>query len=335
MAWTMLLYLFLIVLAGSLLGVRVVLALAHRKGWLAHPNARSSHAIPTPHGAGAGILVFLLPVWIWAAQATWMGPVVTWVVPGCALFLAAISFIDDLRPMGPQWRFLAQVLVVAVTLAAMPAEIIFFGDLLAGPVERIIVAIAWLWFINLFNFMDGIDGLTGVETVSIGLGGAMVAFLAGNNGLPPFALLLASGALGFLWWNWHPARIFMGDVGSVPLGYLLGWLLLSLMASGQWAAALILPLYYLADATLTLLRRMMRGETVWLAHRSHFYQMAVKGGLSHSRVSSLVAIVNIGLVGLAVLSLHAPPVLALGGAVALVGGLLAYFGTRRAEGLPE
>ena len=149
--------------------------------------------------------------------------------------------------------------------------------------------------------MDGIDGLAGVETACVGIGIALVAVATGLAApFGAFGLTIAAAALGFLWWNWHPARIFLGDVGSVPLGFLLGWLLLGLAQNGQWAAALILPLYYLGDATITLLRRGLKGEKVWQAHRLHFYQHAVKTGLDHGQVVRHVLFVDLLLVALAV-----------------------------------
>src|SRR3546814_9909535 len=127
---------------------------------------------------------------------------------------------------------------------------------------------------------------------------------------PPAALFLgasiAAAAAGFLWWNWHPAKVFLGDVGSVPLGFMLGWLLLGLAAAGHWAPALILPLYYLADATITLACRALRRERVWRAHREHFYQRAVQRGRSHATVSRAVFGVNACLAALALASLTAP-----------------------------
>jgi UDP-N-acetylmuramyl pentapeptide phosphotransferase/UDP-N-acetylglucosamine-1-phosphate transferase len=114
-----------------------------------------------------------------------------------------------------------------------------------------------------------------------------------------FGAAAAAAALAFLRWNWQPARLFMGDVGSVPLGYLLGWLLLTLAGSGYWAQALILPLYFLADASWTLLRRLARGEKIWRPHREHFYQRAVQAGRSHAEVALRVMSADIVLIGAA------------------------------------
>ncbi len=181
--------------------------------------------------------------------------------------------------------------------------------------------------------MDGIDGIAGVETASLGLG---VALVAATAGLSPvfltFGLVLFGAALGFLWWNWHPARIFLGDVGSVPLGFLLGWLLLSLAAKGQWAAALILPLYYLADTSLTLTKRCLKGEKIWQAHREHFYQLAVKRGLSHAQVVGHVLGINVLLVVLAVMAAGGLTGVAVAGALVAVAWLLFILGGGRRAG---
>ncbi len=146
-----------------------------------------------------------------------------------------------------------------------------------------------------------------------------------------YGLALLAGALGFLWWNWHPARIFLGDVGSVPLGFLIGWLLLVLAKNGHWQAALILPLYYLADATITLIRRALRGEKVWQAHREHFYQQAVRRGLSHADVVRHVLALNLVLVLLAVAATWGWGWVSLIGAVIAVSWLLFFLGGGNAE----
>ncbi|MGO8920928.1 MAG: glycosyl transferase, partial [Stellaceae bacterium] len=169
----------------------------------------------------------------------------------------------------------------------------------------------------------GLDGITGIETVALGLGLVLVAALAGpgDDGSAGLALCAAAGALGFLRWNWHPAEIFLGDVGSVPLGYLLGALLLALAARGLWAPALILPLYYLADASLTLAGRILRGERFWQAHRQHFYQRALGGRDDHAAVARLVLAGDAALIACALLAIDRPWT-GLAAAVVVVAGLL-------------
>lgn len=324
--------LFIAVAAVSAALVRLSRHLLLRHEVLDRPNARSSHDTPTPRGGGLGLLVVLLPVWV-ACSAMVPATVpgyfqAIWLIPLAALLLMVVSLVDDIRTLAPGPRLAAQFICVLGGAFLIPGPV--FQGLLPGPVDTLVAAIGWVWFINLFNFMDGIDGISGVEAIAIGLGIALIG-VATNNALDLLhvqALVVAAAAAGFLIWNWHPARIFLGDSGSIPLGYLLGWLLLSLAASGAWHAAAILPLYYLADATITLFRRIARGEKPWEAHRDHFYQAAIKRGLPHSRVSSAIAFVNTLLVGLAIAAVALGPGLpawaALLAAALLVAGLLIW-----------
>ena len=299
MGWVAHALAFGIVFGCSLLGTGLVRRILLARGILDHPNQRSSHRTPTARGGGIAVLGAIIPAWVVAA---WVlgGSVGHPVVLSAAAVLAALYWLDDLRGVPIPWRLGFQAAAVAVVLAYAPDDWVYFTRLVPPVVDALFAGLLWIWFINLFNFMDGIDGISGVEATCIGLGVASSAWIAGVDGpLTLFGLTAAAAALGFLWWNWHPARIFLGDVGSAGLGFLLGWLLLSLAAAGQWAAALILPAYYLADATLTLLKRLVRGERVWRAHREHFYQQAVHRGASHGRVAGAVLLADLALVGLA------------------------------------
>ena len=212
-------------------------------------------------------------------------------------------------------------------MALLFSENLFSGGLLPPGLDMVAAGLLWVWFINLFNFMDGIDGIAGVEAASIGVGIALVSVAAGlSDVFGTFGLAIAAASLGFLIWNWHPAKIFLGDIGSVPLGFMLGGLLLWLAANGQWAAALILPLYYLADSTITLLKRFVRGEKVWQAHRQHFYQQALAHGLSHDHVVRHVLFVDLVLIALAVAAARGWVGAALISAPILVLWLLVYLG---------
>ena len=301
---------------------------------LDQPNERSSHAVPTPRGGGIAVVAALLLVGGGIAYASASGAVVG--VLGLAALLAAVSWLDDLHTLPPAPRLLAQVAAVALGLTALPGDGLVFQGLLPLWLDLLLAGLVWVWFINLYNFMDGIDGITGIETATIGGGLVLVA-------ATPFGALGATAlgaALGFLVWNKPPARLFLGDVGSVPLGFVLGWLLLSLAAQGQWAAALLLPLYYLADATLTLVKRLLRREAVWQAHRSHFYQQAVRAleGPDHDRrapahwhVDGAIALCNLLLLAAAYLSVALPDqrlaALAIGALAVAV--LLWYFASRK------
>lgn len=319
---------------ASWMVTRWVIGWLHRRQVLDHPNERSSHSAPTPRGGGIGILAVALPL---IAAVFWLhrpGDIEAFVVVALAAALAALSWIDDLRDLPVIVRFGAHIAAVGAALALMPDKLMVFQGLLPFAADRIAAGLLWVWFINLYNFMDGIDGLAGVETIAIGAG--IFAVLAsagpdtGTGGLTVAlaALLTAASAAGFLILNWHPARVFMGDVGSIALGYLLGWMLLTLAAWGFWTAALILPAYYLADATLTIARRALAGEPVWRAHKKHFYQRAVQRGLGHARVARFIAAGNLFLVMIALLSVQVvgwkSVALCLAAGVAVAGWMLLW-----------
>ena len=323
------------VLIGLLAGASLVGAWAATGAitrWLAgraildHPNARSAHDRPTPRGGGIGLLAGLAVGWLGIAV----------LLPGrdagapvgvlfAALMLACASFIDDLRGLPVAIRLLVQVVGVALGIASIGGGELVFQGLLPEHLDRLATGCAWLWFVNLFNFMDGIDGISGVEAGTIGLGVGLIAWFTGSFATVGLGLTLAAAALGFLVWNWHPAKVFLGDVGSVPLGLLVGWLVIRLALDGAWAAAVILPAYYWVDASLTLLRRLARGEAVWRPHREHFYQRALALGFTHADVARQVLAANLVLIALAWLSLQTPW-LALALAVLPVARLLVRFG---------
>lgn len=310
-------------LGAAAWGTGKVLVWLERRQILDRPNERSSHTRPTPRGGGLAVTSAVILAWAVAALAG--GPLApwTWAALAAALTLMTASWLDDRHTLPVAPRFAAHALAAAVLLALLPDGAVVFGGALPVWADRAVACVGWLWFINLYNFMDGIDGITGVETAALGIGIALVAWLSSApEQMVPLALACAAAALGFLRWNWHPARIFLGDVGSIPLGLLLGGLLVQLAVAGQLAAAVILPLYYLADATITISRRALHGEKVWQAHRQHFYQRAVQGGKSHAQVAIAILAGNAVLVACAVLSVT-QPWLGLACAVVAVAVLLA------------
>jgi UDP-N-acetylmuramyl pentapeptide phosphotransferase/UDP-N-acetylglucosamine-1-phosphate transferase len=263
--------------------------LAHRE-ILDRPNERSSHRVATPRGGGIAVIASILLAWIVLTQ-TGTVPRGVFAITFGAVLLAAISWLDDLRGLSPVGRLLAQAAAVAIGVFILPGP--------QNAFHLAAIGLLWIWWINLFNFMDGIDGLAGSEAAAIGAG--LLLFASVGAGADPalrmLAAAVAGAAIGFLVWNWSPACIFLGDVGSVPLGYLSGFLLLDLAVRGWWKIALILPLYFLADATITLTRRLVRGERVWRAHREHFYQQAVRLGLGHLAVAKRVIAADLVLIG--------------------------------------
>jgi UDP-N-acetylmuramyl pentapeptide phosphotransferase/UDP-N-acetylglucosamine-1-phosphate transferase len=298
---------------------------------LARPNARSSHSIPTPQGAGAAVIAATLCVA--GAGAGLIGLAIPATLFGATVFIALVGFADDIRPIPVVPRLLLQATAVAAVLWAVPADM-RLEPWLPLAVERAVLLVAGLWFVNLVNFMDGLDLMTAAEVVPITGALMLFAWLGDYPDLPGIiAIALCGAMLGFAPFNRPVAKVFLGDVGSLPIGLLLGWCLLQLAWHQHLAAALLLPLYYLADATLTLFRRMARREPFWAAHRSHFYQRATDNGFAVSRIVGEVFALNIVLAALALMSIRFNSVATdaaalLAGAVA-VGFLLYRFSRRR------
>jgi UDP-N-acetylmuramyl pentapeptide phosphotransferase/UDP-N-acetylglucosamine-1-phosphate transferase len=297
----------LAVLAGTVWLTGPLLGWLQRRAILDRPVERSSHTVPVPRGGGLVLIPLVLIAWLIFAAAgnAPHGTTVITIVAGC---LALLSWFDDLGGLGVGWRLAVHLVAAALGVLFLPGTGLVFQGALPPLLDHAVTVLLWVWFLNLYNFMDGIDGITGAETIAIGLGIVLVLSFAGLNtdDASLLALVLAAGALGFLRWNWAPARIFLGDVGSVPLGFITGWLLLAMAARGLWASALILPLYYLADSGWTLMRRILRGERFWEAHRTHFYQRALAPDGEHRLVVRLIAAGNISLVALAGLAIYLP-----------------------------
>ncbi len=302
---------------------------------LARPNARSSHRVPTPQGGGIAVLAAAAMAVALALQI--LPPpagVASLVFVGLAsLLLAIVGAWDDIRPLSAGLRLGLQAFCVAVVIVYAAPDVRLFADLMPLAVERCLALLAGIWFVNLTNFMDGIDWITVAGFVP--LAGALA--IAGGVGVvdPATGLLAAAlcgGLIGFAPFNRPAARLFLGDVGSLPVGLISAYLLYRLAGTGAVAAALILPLYHVMDATITLLRRLARREKVWEAHRSHFYQQATTNGHSVLSVVTQVALLNVVLIGLAALTIAMPsPAVQWGcfaGAFLLTGLLLRRFSRR-------
>jgi UDP-N-acetylmuramyl pentapeptide phosphotransferase/UDP-N-acetylglucosamine-1-phosphate transferase len=218
------------------------------------------------------------------------------------MLLMAVGVADDIFSLAPLPRLALQAAAVVAVVATQPTELRAL-PMVPLALERGVEIIAVLWFVNLVNFMDGIDWITVAETVPITAGLFILALLGAMPDVPAvIALALLGAMLGFAPFNRPVAKLFLGDGGSLPIGLVLGWLLLQLAGNGHLAAALLLPLYYVADATITLLRRMARGEPITQAHRSHFYQLATTRGYSVMGVVRRVFGANVVLVWLAVVT---------------------------------
>jgi UDP-N-acetylmuramyl pentapeptide phosphotransferase/UDP-N-acetylglucosamine-1-phosphate transferase len=271
---------------------------------LARPNVRSSHTMPTPQGGGIAVIASVCIVALLCDLVGLFETRATWLMPAIAAMLAlgATGALDDIRPLPVLPRLLLQFAAAALLVLQLPADARVLS-ILPTVIERALLVIGLVWFINLTNFMDGIDLMTVVEVVPIALALAFLGLTKLTPGLfsaVPLALALAGALIGFAPYNRHIACLFLGDVGSLPIGALLGFLLILLAAQGELAAAFILPLYYLADASVTLVRRWRRGEQLSQAHRSHFYQLATQRGFTVPAVDAYVLALNSGLAILAI-----------------------------------
>jgi UDP-N-acetylmuramyl pentapeptide phosphotransferase/UDP-N-acetylglucosamine-1-phosphate transferase len=307
---------------------------------LARPNARSLHSQPTPQGGGIPVVAATLTVaWLAAAllpalaQDQWRE---FGALTAAMLVLAVVGAIDDARNLNPLPRLAVQLAAVALVIAALPAD----ARIAAWSpwwLERLGLVIGGTWFVNLMNFMDGMDWMTAAEVLPIT---GAIALLGVLGFVGPLSIVLAlalfGAMLGFVPFNKPVAKLFLGDVGSLPIGLLVGWLLLQLALAGYVAAAVMLPLYYLADATLTLVRRFLAGERVWQAHRTHFYQIAIARGLALGGIIGRVFLLNLVLVAFALIaaaeSRPAVGFILLVLAAALVGWLLVTFARGREVG---
>ncbi len=275
---------------------------ALRRQLLDMPNGRSSHVVPTPRGGGVAIVavvVALLPV-LWLYEA--VNASLVWALFGAGLAVALLGFADDHGHIAARWRLLGHFVAAMWAmfwLGGLPALTLFGITLEPGWLGNLLGLLFLVWMLNLYNFMDGIDGLASVEAIGVCLGVLVCyALAASSDGARQgdVELLLAAAVAGFCCWNFPRARIFMGDGGSGFLGIVLGILALG----AAWVAPqllwswLILLGVFIVDATFTLLRRLLRGEAVYQAHRSHAYQAAARRFGRHVPVTVAVGLINVG-----------------------------------------
>lgn len=274
----------------SAAGVEIVRRWAVRRSILDVPNERSSHSAPTPHTGGVAIDGVIL---VGVAGLRLLGSVGSVrAVAGYAIatiMLAAVSLLDDLRPLSARIRLMVQIAVSAGFLFCV-GPVTTIGPFIAPAAVGAALAMLWLIGVtNIYNFMDGIDGIAGLQGVIAGCAWTIVGLITGDPLLTLLAALVGGSVLGFLFHNWAPARIFMGDVASAVLGFT--YAAMPLLAHDSQPAihlcALLFLWPFLFDASFTLLRRLRKGENIFAAHRSHLYQRLVLAGRSHGHVTSL------------------------------------------------
>lgn len=269
-----------------------------RKKLLDVPNERSAHTAPTPRGGGLGIAGALCAALLILYQQEWVTSAVVWAWLGGGVLIAWIGWRDDHGHVPVGWRMLAHLLaagwavfwlggVTQLQLGALTIPL--------GYVGLALTAVAVVWLINLYNFMDGIDGLAGAEAVFAALGGGLLLWLGHQQGLALASFSLAAAAAGFLVWNWPPAKIFMGDIGSGLLGYSFAVLMLAsaqahAVSPGVW---MLLLAVFILDTFFTLVQRILHGEAWLQAHNGHAYQRLLRLGRSHRRVTGYVLALNV------------------------------------------
>ncbi len=291
-------WLLALVVGVSFLGTGALRKYALARSLIDIPNARSSHSVPTPRGGGVAIVLsFLisLPVLAWTDAVAWS---MALALVGAGSWIAIIGFLDDHGHIAARWRLLAHFggAIWALFWIGGMAPINLFGlEFSLGWFGYVIGAFYLVWMLNLYNFMDGIDGLASVEAICACVGACLVYWIAGHTSLTIAPLVLAMAVSGFLVWNFPPAKIFMGDAGSGFLGIVLA--VMSLYAAWTnplflWAWLILLGVF-IVDATFTLIRRLLRGDKVYEAHRSHGYQYASRKHGSHRAVTLAIAAINL------------------------------------------
>jgi len=292
----------LLVLTGcfavSALLARYLIGHAKQRQFLDVPNGRSSHSVPTPTGGGIAIVAtfisFLLGLGL-VSEAIGSQP---FILAFAGAVLAGVGYIDDHRHIPARWRLLTHFgvgLVLLLSLDNLPTLFVLGWQWQGGWILSVMYLVALVWLLNLFNFMDGIDGIAGVEAITCLCGAALLLAFSVDTQWTVVLLALSFSVLGFLVFNWAPAKIFMGDAGSGFLGFMLGALALITSATGAislWSWLILLAVF-IADSTLTLFRRAVRGQRVYEAHRSHAYQILSRRWKSHRRVTLLVLFINL------------------------------------------
>jgi Fuc2NAc and GlcNAc transferase len=303
------------------------------------PNERSSHLAPTPRGGGLAIALVVSAGLALLGLAGRLPPRVALALAGGGCLVAGVGWLDDRRGLRAPVRLVVHVAAAVWTvgwLGGMPALTVGTGALHLGAGGALLAVLGLAWFTNLYNFMDGIDGVAAVEAVVVGTAGALL-LAPRQASLGLVCLLLAAAAAGFLVWNWPPARLFMGDVGSGFLGFLFAGIAVASENAGALPALLWIVLLapFFTDATVTLLRRMARGERWYAPHRTHAYQRAVQAGWTHGRVTAAVGALS-GACALLVWLVMRHPVL-LGSVLAIVAVALGalYVAVERWRPMPS
>ena len=286
-----------VVFISSLLLTWCIKYAAMRLNMMDVPNDRSSHSVVTPRGGGLSfILIFFIGlIWFASSIDVWKPSLFSIVLPG--FIIALIGFLDDLGHIPARYRLMGHLAVGILTLAILhgaPSVHVFAWDIPPSIILNMIFVLYIAWMINLYNFMDGIDGLAGMEAISVCFSMAFIYSSLSQFNLLVLPLLLGAAVLGFICWNFPIAKIFMGDAGSGFLGFVLSTM--SILSIGHdstfFFSWLILLGVFLVDSSYTLLFRLWRGDKIYQAHKSHAYQQAALKYSSHQCVTFAVLCIN-------------------------------------------
>ncbi|MBL8181222.1 MAG: glycosyltransferase family 4 protein [Blastocatellia bacterium] len=289
----------ILVFAVSYFGVLAYRSFSLKRGLLDHPNERSSHEMPTPRGGG--LVMAFVAIFGYVALSLAYNTQISYGYILAALIVIVVGFLDDVFSVWFLWRLIGQFAAAAIFVSISGSfgsiYVPFFGEVTFPAVVSVIVTSLYIvYFLNAYNFMDGIDGIAGLQALVAAI---FWQFIAASTGMYPAMHLggsLAAASLGFLLLNWQPAKIFMGDAGSSFLGF--SFAVLPIVALDGSASGNGLPLTvgllvvwpFVFDSLITLVRRTLRGEKVWSAHREHLYQRLVIGGWSHARVTTIYGV---------------------------------------------
>lgn len=289
------------VFIAACFGVRIFIAWSRRRKLFDIPNERSSHTRPTLRGGGLIIVVVCLCFYFF--YTTFFAENFLWQYFVGAVLIAAISWLDDLRSVSVVWRILIHAVSACLIIQCLSEQPVVYGIAAnSEPFKIAFYGAAFLWVVwltNAYNFMDGIDGIAGVQAVIAGLGWLCAGKILGLETTAVFGGVLGFAALGFLIFNWSPAKVFMGDVGSAFLGYTFACLpFLALKENPRhWSSVFLtgaaLLWLFLFDTLITFLRRLLRRENFWRAHREHVYQQMVSSGFAHSTVAALYGVLSV------------------------------------------
>lgn len=326
---------------STLIGTWLLRRYAFVRSLIDIPNSRSSHSVPTPRGGGVAIVFCFLSALFLLFKIDYIESSLFWALLGSGGGVALLGFLDDHGHIAARWRLLGHFMAagwVLFCLKGLPPILLFGLTYDLAWFGYVLAAFYLVWMLNLYNFMDGIDGIASVEAISVCLGAALIYVLEGHAEYGAVLLVIAAAVSGFLCWNFPPAKIFMGDAGSGFLGIVLacfslhaGWISAELVWS--W---LILLGVFVVDATWTLLCRLFRGEALYEAHRSHAYQVASRRYNRHLFVTLGVLLINVFWLfpwALAVASDRIDALLALLLAYTPLWALAVYFGAGQQERL--